>query len=48
MLGLWRGRRDGYVIGGGEIKIDLMKMEAILKGNVTTNVTKVSSFVGES
>jgi hypothetical protein len=36
----------GYMIGGGEIKIDLVKMEAILKWVVPNNVTKVRSFVG--
>jgi hypothetical protein len=34
----------GYVIGGGELKIDLAKMEAIMKWLVPTNVTKVSIF----
>jgi hypothetical protein len=36
----------GYVIGGGELKIDPMKMEAILKWPVPTNVTEVRSFFG--
>jgi hypothetical protein len=34
------------MIGGGELKIDPMKMEAILKWPVPTNVTEVRSFVG--
>jgi hypothetical protein len=38
----------GYVISGGEIKIDPTKMEIILKWNTTTNVTKVRIFVGEA
>lgn len=36
----------GYVIGGGELKIDPSKMEAIMKWSVPTNVTKVRSFIG--
>jgi len=36
----------GYVIGGGELKIDPMKMEAIIKSSIATNVTDVRSFVG--
>jgi chemotaxis signal transduction protein len=36
----------GHVIGGGELKIDLAKIEAILKWPTPTNVTKVRSFVG--
>ena len=36
----------GYVIGGGELKIDLVKMEAIMKYTVPTNFIKVRSFVG--
>jgi hypothetical protein len=36
------------VIGGGELKIDSVKMGAIMKGLVPTNYTKVSSFVGEA
>jgi len=35
-----------YVIGGGELKIDLAKMEAIMKWLVPINVFKVKSFVG--
>jgi hypothetical protein len=29
----------GYIIGGGELKIDLVKMEAIMKCPVPTNCT---------
>jgi hypothetical protein len=36
----------GYVIGGGELKIDPAKMEAIMKWPVPINVIEVSSFVG--
>jgi hypothetical protein len=36
----------GYVISGGELKIDPAKMEAITKWSVLTNVTEVGSFVG--
>jgi hypothetical protein len=36
------------VIGGGELKIDLTKMEAIIKWSIPTNITKVRSFVGET
>jgi len=35
----------GYAIGGGKIKIDPMKMEAILKWLVLTNVIEVRNFV---
>jgi hypothetical protein len=38
----------GYVIGGGELKIDPTKMEAIMKWPVPTNCTEVRSFVGET
>jgi hypothetical protein len=34
------------VIGGVELKIDPIKIEAILKWPTPTNVTKVRSFVG--
>jgi len=37
----------GYVIDGGELKIDPAKMEAIIKWLVPTNVTKVRIFLGE-
>ena len=36
----------GYVIGGGELKIDPSKMEDIMKWSVPTNVTKIRSFIG--
>ena len=36
----------GYVIDGGELKIDPANMEAIMKWPVPTNVTEVRSFVG--
>jgi hypothetical protein len=35
----------GYVISGGELKIDPTKMESIMKWTVPTNVTEVRSFV---
>jgi len=35
-----------YVVGGGELKIDPSKMEAIMKWLVPTIVTKVRSFIG--
>jgi hypothetical protein len=38
----------GYAIGGEELKIDLAKMDAIIKWLVPTNVTKYRSFVGET
>jgi hypothetical protein len=38
----------GYVIGGGELKIDPIKMEAIMKSPVPTNYTQVRSFVGKA
>jgi hypothetical protein len=36
----------GYVIGGGELKIDPANMEVILKWPTPTNVTKVRRFFG--
>jgi hypothetical protein len=36
----------GYVISGGELKIDPPKMEAIINWLVPNNVTEVWSFVG--
>lgn len=36
----------GFVIGGGELKIDLAKMETIMKWPMPTNVSEVRSFVG--
>jgi len=35
-----------YVIGGGELKIDLENMEAIMKCLVPKNVIEVRSFIG--
>jgi hypothetical protein len=37
----------GYVIGGGELKIDPTKMEAIIKWLVPTNVTEVRILLGK-
>lgn len=37
-----------YVICGREMKIDVSKMEAIMKIPVPTNVSEVRSFVGEA
>jgi hypothetical protein len=37
----------GYVISGGELKIDPVKMEAIMKWPIHANVIEVRSFVGE-
>jgi len=36
----------GYVIGGGEMKIDPSKMEVIMKWSVPTNVSEVRGFIG--
>jgi len=38
----------GYVIGGGELKIDPSKMESIMKWLVPTNVFEVKSSIGET
>jgi hypothetical protein len=38
----------GYVTGGGELKIDTTKMEAIMKWYVPTIVTEVRRFIGET
>ena len=38
----------GYVIGGGELKIDPATMRTIMKWPVPTNVTKGRNFVGEA
>ena len=38
----------GYVIGEGEMKIDAVKMEAIMKWPIPTYVSKEMSFVGEA
>jgi len=35
----------GYVIGGGELKINPSNIEAIMKWSVPTNVTEVRSFI---
>jgi len=35
----------GYVIGGGNIKIDLKNMESIMKWPIPTNLTEVGIFV---
>jgi len=37
----------GYVIGGGDLKIDPAKMEVVMKWPVPTNCTYFKSFVGE-
>ncbi len=37
-----------YVIGGGEFKIDIAKMEAVMKWLVPTNVFEIGSFIGET
>jgi hypothetical protein len=36
----------GYVIGGGEVKIDPTNIEAIIKLQVSTNVIEASIFFG--
>ena len=36
----------GYVISGGEMKIDPLRMEAIMKWTVPTNVYEVKIFIG--
>ena len=36
----------GYVIGGGKLKIDVAKMEAITKWPTPTNVNEVRRFWG--
>jgi hypothetical protein len=38
----------GYIVGGGEIKIDLSKVEVILNWPKPTNVTELRSFMGET
>jgi len=35
-----------YVISGGELNIDLSKMEAIMKWSMPTNIFEVKSFIG--
>ena len=37
---------SGCVIGGGDLKIDPAKMEAIIKWPVPTNVTEIRSSIG--
>lgn len=36
----------GCVIGGGELKVDPMNMDTILKWLVPTNVTNIRNFIG--
>ena len=36
----------GHVIGGGELKVDPTKIEAISKWPTSTSVTEVRSFMG--
>jgi hypothetical protein len=36
----------GYVIGGGDLKIDPANMESIMKWKVPTNATEFRSFFG--
>ena len=36
----------GYIVGGGELKIDLSKLESIIKWPNTHNVTEIRSFLG--
>lgn len=38
----------GYVIGGEELKIDLAKIEAIMKWLVPTNVFEFKRYIGEA
>jgi hypothetical protein len=38
----------GYVNGGGELQIDPMKMEAIVKKKNPTNVIGIRIFLGET
>jgi hypothetical protein len=38
----------GYVIGGGELNMDHVNVEVIMKWTVPKNVTKVSIFVGDT
>lgn len=39
---------SGYLIGGGDLKGDMEKMEAIMKWSIPTNVYKVMIFVWET
>lgn len=36
----------GYVVSGGELKIDPSKMDSIMKWSVPTNVSEITSFIG--
>ena len=38
----------GYIVGGGELKIDPSKVEVILNWPTPMNVTEVRSFMGET
>lgn len=38
----------GYVINGGEFKIDPSKSEAIMKWSITTNISEAKSFIREA
>jgi len=38
----------GYVISGRELKIDLVKMEAIMKWLVSNNIFEVRGFIGDA
>jgi hypothetical protein len=38
----------GYIVGGGELKIDPSKVEVIVNLPKPTNVTEVRSFMGET
>ena len=38
----------GYVIGGGDIKVDSTKMDSIIKSQVPKNVSGVRNFFGET